>query len=142
VIVTKRTIQEASAKLRANYTHNKLVAELGFGFWRYMFAQHQYHSTGKTLLRIFIAKPISTAQQQYNQTYVFNQLAQINELRNRIAHHEPICFQVGQSIKNTIYVRENYAIIKKLFQWMEIDELSLLYGLDHIETICNQIDIL
>lgn len=140
--VTKRTIQEASAKLRANYTHNKLVAELGFGFWRYMFAQHQYHSTGKTLLRIFIAKPISTAQQQYNQTYVFNQLAQINELRNRIAHHEPICFQVGQSIKNTIYVRENYAIIKKLFQWMEIDELSLLYGLDHIETICNQIDIL
>jgi hypothetical protein len=57
---TKNTIQEATTKLRNSYSHSKLVAELGFGFWRYMFAQHQYMATGRTLLRIFPSKPIST----------------------------------------------------------------------------------
>jgi hypothetical protein len=139
---TKNTIQEAIMKLRNSYSHSKLVAELGFGFWRYMFAQHQYMATGRALLRIFPLKPISTPTAQYNQTFVFNQLAQINELRNRIAHHEPICFQAGQSIINTNDVRRHYATIKMLFQWMDIDEYSLLYGLNHIEAICNQIDSL
>ena len=94
---TRDTIQDSISKLSKNnsYNHNKLVAELGFGFWRYMFAQNQYNFAGRTLLRIFVKKPISTPKIQYNQTYIFNKLAQINEFRNRIAHHEPVCFQVG-----------------------------------------------
>jgi hypothetical protein len=71
-----------------------LVADLGFGFWRYMFAQHQFNATGRILLRVFPAKPTSTPAIQYNHTFIFNQLAQINNLRSRIAHHEPICFQI------------------------------------------------
>jgi hypothetical protein len=31
-------------------------------------------------------------------------------------------------------------IILQLFQWMQIDESALLYGLDHINTVCNEID--
>jgi hypothetical protein len=27
-----------------------------------------------------------------------------------------------------------------LFQWMQIDEAAFLYGLDHINTVCNEID--
>jgi len=27
-------------------------------------------------------------------------------------------------------------------QWMTIDEAALLYGLDHINTVCNEIDAL
>lgn len=90
--LTASNINDAVQKLNHSYTHNKLVAELGFGIWRYMFAQHQYTATGRTLLRIFPAKPISTPAIQYNHTYIFNQLAHINNLRNRIAHHEPIFF--------------------------------------------------
>jgi hypothetical protein len=135
-------IKEAVNKLNHFYSHNKLVAELGFGFWRYLFAQHQFRVTGRTLLQIFPAKPTSSAAIQYNHTYVFNQLAQINNIRNRIAHHEPICFQPGDTIKNTKYARQHYALILQLFQWMTIDEAALLYGLDHINTICNQIDAL
>jgi hypothetical protein len=45
-------------------------------------------------------------------------------------------------VKDTIYAREHYAIIKQLFQWMNINETALLYGLDHVEKICNQIDAL
>lgn len=140
--LTAKNINDAVQKLNHSYTHNKLVAELGFGFWRYMFAQHQYTATGRNLLRIFPAKPTSTPAIQYNHTFIFNQLAQINNLRNRIAHHEPVCFQIGHPVKDTTYVRQHYTLIKQLFQWMSIDEASLLYGIDHINTICNQIDTL
>lgn len=42
--LTQRNINDAVRKLGATYTHNKLVAELGFGFWRYLFAQRQYNT--------------------------------------------------------------------------------------------------
>jgi hypothetical protein len=140
--LTAKNINDAVQKLNHSYTHSKLVAELGFGFWRYMFAQHQYTATGRALLRIFPAKPTSTPAIQYNHTFIFNQLAQINNLRNRIAHHEPICFKFGHPVKDTTYVRQHYALIKQFFQWMSIDEAALLYGIDHINTITNQIDTL
>ena len=109
---------------------------------RYLTACGGNSKRAMTLLQIFPAKPTSTAAIQYNQTFVFNQLAQINNLRNRIAHHEPICFVPGQPAKGTTYARQHYGLILQLFQWMSIDEGKLLYGIDHINTVCNQIDAL
>ncbi len=43
-------------------------------------------------------------------------------------------------MKNTTYARQHYNLILQLFQWMQIDEAALLYGLDHINTVCNEID--
>ena len=137
--LTRDNINEAISKLHV-YSHHKLVAELGFGFWRFMFAQNQFNATGRILLRVFPSKPTSTPVMQYNNTYIFNQLAQLNDIRNRMAHHEPICFLPGQPIKDTTYARQHYNLILQLFQWMEIDETALLYGLDHISTVCNEID--
>lgn len=140
--LTKANINDAIHKLNHTYSHNKLVAELGFGFWRYMFAHHQFALGGRTLLHIFPAKPRSTPAIQYNHTFVFNQLAAINDIRNRIAHHEPVCFQPGNPVKDTIYARRHYALTLQLFQWMGINESAVLFGLDHVNTICNQIDAL
>jgi hypothetical protein len=137
--LTRDNINDAIRKLHI-YSHYKLVAELGFGFWRFMFAQNQFNATGRILLKVFPSKPKSTPAIQYNNTYIFNQLAQLNEIRNRMAHHEPICFLPGQPIKNTIYARQHYNLILQLFQWMQIDEAALLYGLDHINTVCSEID--
>lgn len=139
--LTRENINDAIGKLH-NYSHYKLVAELGFGFWRFMFAQNQFNSTGRILLTVFPSKPISTPAIQYNNTYIFNQLANLNNIRNRMAHHEPICFLPGQSIKDTKYARQHYNLILQLFQWMQIDEAALLYGLDHINTVCDEIDSL
>jgi len=118
----------------------KLVAELGFGFWRYMFAPHQFQAGGQSLLAIFPCKPSSTSATQYNASYIFNQLSKVNIIRNRIAHHEPVCFSYRQPVRSTVYVRQNYTLLCTLFQWMQIDEEQLLYGLDHIENICDKID--
>ena len=139
--VTKQNINEAINKL-PQYSHHKLVAELGFGFWRFMFASNQFNATNRILLRIFPSKPTSTPTMQYNHTYILNQLAQINNIRNRIAHHEPICFVSQQPVKDSSFTRKHYHLILQLFQWMDIDEAALLYGIDHIEQLCNDIDLL
>jgi hypothetical protein len=136
---TKQLIIDAIKK-QIVYSHHKVITELPFGFWLYLFAQYQYTATGKVLLKIFPSKPKSTPSIQYNNTYIFKQLADINVVRNRIAHHEPICFVAGKPIKDTTYARQHYIMILQLFQWMEIDEAALLYGLDHILKLCDEID--
>lgn len=136
---TPYIISEGERKLTV-YTHPKLVAEMDFGFWRYMFARHQFHSGGQSLLAIFPSKPISTPTHHYNSNFIFSELEKINNLRNRLAHHEPVCFQIGAHIKDTNYARQSYNLILQLFAWMNIDEASLLYGLDHINEICDKID--
>ena len=137
---TQNIIIFAKNKLGETYTHSKLIAELDFGLWRYLFAQSQFVAGGQNLLRIFPSKPRSSASMQYNHTYIFNELAKINDLRNRIAHHEPICFLSNNTIIDTNYTRQRYNLILQLFTWMNINSGELLYGLDHIQNVCNEID--
>ncbi len=139
---TKKLIHDALRRLGYNYTHHKLVAEMDFGFWRYLFANPQFNAAGTLLLRIFPAKPRSTPTINYNNAFVFNELGQINDIRNRIAHHEPICFRPSQPVKDTTYAHQRYNLILQLFQWMNVNEAALLYGLDHITTVCDEIDAL
>lgn len=126
--------------LDKDYSHDRLVAAMEFGFWRYLFSPTQFFASGATLLRIFSNKPKISVSIQYNHSYVFEELRKINNLRNRIAHHEPICFATGAPIVDTQYVRERYEIIIRLFQWMDVDEKSLMLGLDHVLAICNEIE--
>ncbi|HAY34049.1 MAG TPA: CAAX protease [Ignavibacteria bacterium] len=137
---TPSIISFAVRKLGGNYSHSKLIAEMDFGFWRYMFARHQYYAGGQTLLRIFPSKPTSSALQHYDHNYVFAKLEELNELRNRLAHHEPVVFRLGHAAIDTSYSRNKYALMMEFFKWMDIDETSLLYGLDHVVDICDKID--
>lgn len=139
---TKKIITKALGNLGSHYSHNKLVAKMDFGFWRYLFAGPQFFAGGATLLHIFPARPTSTVAMQYNHTFVFDQLGLINDLRNRIAHHEPICFQPSRPVKDTTYARQHHALVRQIFQWMSVDEPGLLYGMDHVVSICNTIDSL
>jgi len=136
---TPYIISEAEKKLLV-YSHSKLIAEIDFGFWRYMFARHQFRSGGQSLLAVFPAKPKSNPVIHYNNHFFFTQLEKVNILRNRLAHHEPVCFQIGTHTKDTSYARQNYFFVLQLFRWMEIHESSLLYGLDHIQELCSRID--
>ncbi len=67
---SKDAINGGVASLGGQYSPDKLLAEMRFGFWRYLFANHQYRMAGRNLLRIFPAKPRSTPSIQYNQTYI------------------------------------------------------------------------
>lgn len=125
-----------------NYSPSKMIAELEFGVWKYMFSAPQYRATGQCLLRVFPYKPRSSAAMQYNPAFFFNELDKVNRLRNRIAHHEPICFQRHVSIIDTSYIINEHQKIQTLFTWMGIDSHSMLYGLDHVQAVCAKINAL
>ncbi len=139
---TFKIISKAYDRLQKQneYTHSKLIAEMEFGVWKYMFSAPQYRATGQFLLSIFPNKPKSTTDNQYNNLFIFNKLDGINNLRNRIAHHEPICFMNNSSQVDTSYILDLYGRIQLLFNWLAVDGPALLYGLDHVKRICEDVD--
>ena len=100
-------IRYAYNKLQSKhiYTHSHLLTKMEFGIWKYMFSNPQYRASGRILLSVFPNKPTSTRLIQYNNTTIFNELDHVNSLRNRIAHHEPICFPTGKSEITTDYIK-------------------------------------
>lgn len=121
------------------YTHSHLLAKMEFGIWKYMFSSPQYRAAGRILLRVFPNKPTSTRLVQYNNATVFNELDHVNSLRNRIAHHEPICFPTGKSEISTDYIRWIYAKIEMLFRWMGINTQDYLSGLSQLDLSINKV---
>ncbi|MBQ8867267.1 MAG: Abi family protein [Bacteroidaceae bacterium] len=97
------------------YSHSKLLSEMEFGVWKYMFSNVVYALMGQTLLRIFPRKPTSSRQHQYDNSYIFQELDYINKLRNRIAHHEPICFNRPNAVIDTAYALNQYVRMMRLF---------------------------
>lgn len=139
---TYKTICHSYDKLvaKGEYSHSKLIASMDFGMWKYMFSPLQYKLTNQSLLGVFPCKAKSTPECHINQAYIFNELDKVNTLRNRIAHHEPICFYMKEPIIDTTHILHEYDKIQTLFAWMGIDGHSMMYGLDHIKTICNVIE--
>ena len=127
---------------KGTYTHSKLLSEMEFGVWKYMFSNTIYSLMGQSLLHIFPKKPISTRQHRYDNSYVFQELDYINKLRNRIAHHEPICFRRPNPIVDTSYALNQYTRIMRLLNWMDINGSSLMFGLDHVNDACSRINSL
>ena len=62
--------------------------------------KHSKYSKFLKLLSVFPSKPKSTPVLRIDNKYIFNELDHINQLRNRIAHHEPICFASGLPVKS------------------------------------------
>ena len=141
---TTRIMHKAYNELitKGKYSCSKMLSAMEFGIWKYMFSAPQYRATGRRLLQIFPNKPKSSAVMQYNNQYIYNELDAVNRLRNRIAHHEPICFLHDQETISTVYLLNCYRRILTLFSWMDIDTKSLLYGLDHVQNLTRKIDLI
>ena len=122
----------------SNVNNNQMITLLGFGFWRHLFAPNQYKAVGSNLLRIFINKPKSTPQLQINQKYIYKKLKEINDLRNRIAHHEPICFKNGlTNVDITETLRISNSIIT-ILEWMNIDTQNQFVNVTTLNSIASQ----
>jgi hypothetical protein len=66
-------------------TPGRIVAELNFGFWRFLLA-HRY----QTLLWAPALRLAFPHLQPRRRDLVYDPVQRLNKLRNRIAHHEPI----------------------------------------------------
>ena len=118
------SVGKVIANLGVTYSPDKAVAELTFGFWTYQFASKEFAAAGSSLLNILPGRPFGT-----NHTKVFKKLTSINRIRNRIAHHEPICFGVPNAI-STQYAEQKYNQIIEVLHWLGINPTSFLFGVD------------
>ncbi|HMO33795.1 MAG TPA: hypothetical protein PKE07_12450 [Lacibacter sp.] len=123
---TLQKINEAYTSLGLSYTYDKLVAELSFGTWKFLFAGKQFQAGGNTLLSISPSLP-----RYHNQGDIYAKLNRINIFRNRVAHHESICFGAGNTI-GTAYARSHFQDIVDLLNWMDIPHHELFFGIDGV----------
>jgi hypothetical protein len=126
-------VQNTIEKLAHHYHHDKLVSALNFGFWIYMFAPIQFREGGQDLHKIFIRRKVGT-----NRKMIFEDLNQIRKLRNRIAHHEPLCFNNNNQI-STLSTMKNYQIIIKYIHWLGYLPGKLFLELDEVPGINEEI---
>ena len=111
-----------------------MVASFTFGFWTYLFTRRNYRIGGKTLLQIFPNKAHGLKQ-----TDIYKQLTAIREFRNRIAHHEHICFNATRAI-DTKYAKEHYELIRTYIEYMGFDSDSVLRMVEKPDSILKVID--
>jgi hypothetical protein len=126
-------VHEAIQNLGSLYTHDRLIAKLTFGFWRYQIAKKEFAAAGSSLLAIFPNRPFGVNHKQ-----VFQELTKINEVRNRIAHHEPICFQ-DEAI-STVRIINRHNLILEVFHWLGCNNGRILYGVDGVMKTIGKIN--
>jgi hypothetical protein len=132
---TFHNVQYAIRKLGQEYSHNKLIAQLSFGFWKYFFSKREYVATGNSLIKIFVDRPFGTSQK-----LIYQNLVKIVKLRNRIAHLEPICFANKTNIISTEVVSKRYELILQMLQWLGYDSKELLHEIDHVNEAIQAIE--
>lgn len=153
-VKTRNIIDEKYSKIHRNrsYSHGKLIAELNFGLWTNLFQPNQYQAIlnmGKDINEIAVLSSVSPLMRfsgrESKRERIHRVLGEINQIRNRIAHHEPVCFnrRVGRHTrKDTYYIRRKYQLILNMLKDMDVDTDSLFYGLDHVLKICDKVDAL
>jgi hypothetical protein len=63
---------------------------------------------------------------------VFQNLIRINDIRNRIAHYEPICFDKDTGTISTVLVLNRYRLILEFLYWLGCNVKRILYGIDGV----------
>ena len=89
-----------------------------------MFNKIPFNTGGKKILDIFPNKQVGLGQKA-----VYNELQDIKQFRNRIAHHEPICFDACWN-RNMAYAQQNYKQILKYISFLGYSDKQILYGYD------------
>lgn len=110
-------------------TPGRIVAELNFGFWRYLLASHYERSLWLPTLRYLF--------RNLSRRHVYSRLTQLNELRNRIAHHEPIYSQP---------LPQRHVELLEVLQWLNLPYRQWVEGNSRVKQvlaerpICTAID--
>jgi hypothetical protein len=119
------SIAKAESKVAPRITHNRLVAELMFGFWTDFFSKGVYKILKGAPYTIFTNLSKGTQRAQ-----IYTTLNEVRLFRNRVYHNEPICF--SNSNLDLTHARHIHAGIKEVLNWLEPDLLTWTSNLDTI----------
>ena len=111
---------------RRQPTTGKVVAELKFAFWQYLFVQGQDGRLWDKHLRAAfpgIPANLSVAQAR---AQIHSDIEEIRRFRNRIAHHEPI---FSRDLK------KDYQRLRQLIDWRRPSVATWLDGMETVSTL-------
>ena len=114
---------------KRNVTAGRVIAELNFGFWNSLYETHHYALLKGVPCTIFKTLPAGVGRKEVNQM-----VQQIRDLRNRISHNEPLCFN-NKSFDMT-YASDMYVMIRDFLNWIDPQIVTSLCKerLDHVES--------
>ena len=76
---------------------------------------------------------------KYEKYEIYSELDKIRVFRNRIAHHEPLCFDSVGTV-NVSYVKEIYSLIVKYIQFLGYNTNELFYGVENPSQTISKIE--
>jgi hypothetical protein len=127
--INRKAVDSAIKKCGGvNAQPGKVIAELSFGFWRSLTTAS--HEKSIWVPYLHGAYPKGTRR-----SVVDNDIADINEVRNRIAHHEPIFDRHRNPTQEPAEVR---AALVKLLTMLSPDAASHLVASSTVTTVLSQ----
>lgn len=124
----KKSVEKAIGKISAQgsrITAGKVIAEQPFGFWVSLYYPSHFSLMGGSPLFAFPNKPTTT-----NRIIISNMLYDIQQLRNRIYHNEPICFNLNNMNFTKVQTVRQY--IYDLSEWIDTDIPAYINTFDDI----------
>ena len=109
-------------------TSSKIVAELTLGFWVSLLNSEYERLLWKDLRRAFPFMP----KQERQRKNVSAPLNRFRSFRNRVFHHESICW-------NLQHVEKLHSEMVRVMGWMNREVPDWLQQVDRFETVCRQI---
>lgn len=131
-----KQVDAAKKKIHADnqpITSGRIIAEQTFGFWTGMYSVHMYKILKGTPIQIFSNLPSG-----YGRKAISDSLNQIKDFRNRISHHEPICFDSGK--KGFSEAKRIHNLIIDVLGWIDPDIVSFLHEIDYVETSIKRME--
>jgi hypothetical protein len=124
VSLAKRHISRRGESITAS----KVVAELTLGFWVQLFNAEYERILWKSLRRAFPFMPKAERKRHK----VSAPLNRIREFRNRVFHHEPVCWRIDRLEQLR---RELYSVL----MWIDIDLPAFAEPLDKSEEVISKL---
>lgn len=109
------------AKLRRSESPGRLIAELNFGFWKFLLAK-RYEAT---LWTGYLRHAFPNLQPQ-RRAVTYRALDELHMLRNRIAHHEPIHKRDLTTDMLAVY---------RLLDWIDADVRAWVVKLSRLQSL-------
>jgi hypothetical protein len=97
------------------------IEKMTLGFWIHLFAPKQFRHGGQCLHRIYVYRPKGVSPRE-----LFNDLLFILNFRNRISHHEAICFNKRKEF-STESIRKFEEVVLRHLVWLGYDIPTLIY---------------
>jgi hypothetical protein len=114
---------------RVQPTAGKVVAELKFIFWEKMFTQKHHGIFWKNHIRSVFPHAPNTLSEDQLRKRINDDIFEIRQLRNRIAHHEPIFLRP---------LRADYTRIFELISWRDANAAQWVKRIQDVTRLLAQ----